>query len=281
MTAIIKFDNVSYSYPSGAEGEKTEALKNVSLEIKKGEFVSVVGHNGSGKSTLAKHINALLLPDQGNVVVDGFLTSEEENLWKVRQRAGMIFQNPDNQIVATIVEEDVAFGPENLGIERSEIRRRVDWALGSVEMRKYAGRAPHMLSGGQKQRVAIAGVIAMHPNIVIMDEPTAMLDPMGRREVMDAAKKLNADGVTVILITHFMDEAAQTGRIIVMDDGAIVMDGVPEEIFDQEKKLTELDLDVPPMIKLGGRLKESGLNINSTSDIEKMAEGICRLFSKN
>ena len=281
MTAIIKFDSVSYSYPSGAEGEKTEALKSVSLEIKKGEFVSVVGHNGSGKSTLAKHINALLLPDEGSLVVDGYLTSEEENLWKVRQTAGMIFQNPDNQIVATIVEEDVAFGPENLGIERGEIRRRVDQALGSVEMLKYAGKAPHMLSGGQKQRVAIAGVIAMHPNIVIMDEPTAMLDPMGRREVMDAAKKLNAEGVTVILITHFMDEAAQTDRIIVMDEGSVAMDDVPEKIFAQEKKLTDLDLDVPPMIKLSNNLKKSGIEINATSDIEKMAEGLCRLFSKN
>ena len=281
MTAIVKFENVSYSYMSGAEGEKTEALKNVSLEIARGEFVSVVGHNGSGKSTLAKHINALLLPDEGSVVVDGFLTSEEQNIWKVRQTAGMVFQNPDNQIVATIVEEDVAFGPENLGIERDEIIRRVNWALDSVEMSKYAGKAPHMLSGGQKQRVAIAGVIAMHPKVVIMDEPTAMLDPMGRREVMDAAKKLNAEGVTVILITHFMDEAAQTGRIIVMDDGRLVMDGVPEKIFEKEEELTGLGLDVPPMIKLGSSLKKSGIEMEATSDIDKMAEGLCRLFSKN
>ncbi len=281
MSVIIKFDNVSYSYASGAEEDKTEALKNVSVEIKKGEFVSVVGHNGSGKSTLAKHINALLIPDEGSVMVDGFLTSDEESLWKVRQTAGMVFQNPDNQIVATIVEEDVAFGPENLGVERTEIRRRVDTALANVEMSAYAGKAPHMLSGGQKQRVAIAGVIAMHPNIVIMDEPTAMLDPMGRREVMEAAKRLNAEGVTVIFITHFMDEASLTERIIVMDDGKIVMDDVPGKIFAQAARLTELDLDVPPMIKLSNKLNENGIKINTTSDIDEMAEGLCQLFLKN
>ncbi len=281
MSNIIKFENVSFSYVTGAEGEKTEALKNVSFEVKKGEFLSVVGHNGSGKSTLAKHINALLIPEEGCVYVDGYLTSDEENLWKVRQSAGMIFQNPDNQIVATIVEEDVAFGPENLGIERSEIRRRVDWALDSVDMSKYAGKAPHMLSGGQKQRVAIAGVIAMHPSIVIMDEPTAMLDPMGRREVMTAAKKLHEEGVTVILITHFMDEAAQTERIIVMDEGSVVMDDVPSEVFKHSEKLHELDLDVPPMIKISNSLKQSGINVAQTSDIDKMAEELCQLFLKN
>ena len=281
MSSIIKFDNVSYAYASGAEGEETEALKNVSVEIKKGEFVAVVGHNGSGKSTFAKHINALLLPDSGKVEITGLHTSDEENLWKVRQAAGMVFQNPDNQIVATIVEEDVAFGPENLGIERSEIRRRVDWALDSVEMRKYAGKAPHMLSGGQKQRVAIAGVIAMHPQIIVMDEPTAMLDPMGRREVMDAAKKLHSEGVTVILITHFMDEAAQTERIIVMDSGEIVMDDVPKKIFEQGERLEELELEVPPMIKLADGLKKSGIKIDPTEDIDRTAEEICQLFSKN
>ena len=281
MSSIIKFDNVSYSYASGAEGEETEALKNVSVEIKKGEFVAVVGHNGSGKSTFAKHINALLLPDSGKVEIAGLDTSDEENLWKVRQAAGMVFQNPDNQIVATIVEEDVAFGPENLGIERAEIRRRVDWALDSVEMRKYAGKAPHMLSGGQKQRVAIAGVIAMHPQIIVMDEPTAMLDPMGRREVMDAAKKLHSEGVSVILITHFMDEAAQTERIIVMDSGEIVMDDVPEKIFEQGERLEALELEVPPMIKLADGLRKSGIKINPTEDIDQTAEEICQLFSKN
>jgi len=281
MTTIISFDNVSFSYSFGAEGEKTEALKSISLKINQGEFVSVVGHNGSGKSTFAKHINALLVPDAGNVTVNGYDTLQEESLWKVRQSAGMVFQNPDNQIVATIVEEDVAFGPENLGIERTEIRRRVDMALDSVEMSAYAGKAPHMLSGGQKQRVAIAGVIAMHPNIVIMDEPTAMLDPMGRREVMKAAKKLHSEGVTVIFITHFMDEAAQTERIIVIDEGQVVMDDVPNEIFKQAKRLTELDLDVPPMIKLSNNLIKSGIDINTTSDINEMAEGICQLFLKN
>lgn len=281
MSTIISFDNVSFSYSFGAEGEKTEALKSISLKINQGEFVSVVGHNGSGKSTFAKHINALLVPDAGNVTVNGYDTLQEESLWKVRQSAGMVFQNPDNQIVATIVEEDVAFGPENLGIERTEIRRRVDMALDSVEMSAYAGKAPHMLSGGQKQRVAIAGVIAMHPNIVIMDEPTAMLDPMGRREVMKAAKKLHDEGVTVIFITHFMDEAAQTERIIVIDEGQVVMDDVPNEIFKQAKRLTELDLDVPPMIKLSNNLIKSGIDINTTSDIDEMAEGICQLFSKN
>ncbi len=194
---------------------------------------------------------------------------------------GYGFPNPDNQIVATIVEEDVAFGPENLGIERTEIRRRVDWALDSVEMRKYAGKAPHMLSGGQKQRVAIAGVIAMYPQIIVMDEPTAMLDPMGRREVMDAAKKLHSEGVSVILITHFMDEAAQTERIIVMDRGEIVMDDVPQKIFEQGEYLEKLELDVPPMIKLADGLKKSGIKIDPTEDIDQTAEEICQLFSKN
>ena len=281
MSKIIKFDNVSYSYSSVADEETTEALKNISVEIEKGEFVSVVGHNGSGKSTFAKHINALLLPTSGKVTVNDLDTAKDENLWNVRQSAGMVFQNPDNQIVATIVEEDVAFGPENLGIERSEIRRRVDMALGSVEMSEYAGKAPHMLSGGQKQRVAIAGVIAMHPDIVIMDEPTAMLDPMGRREVMNAAKNLHSEGVTVILITHFMDEAAQTERIIVMDEGEIAMDGNPQDVFKHHKELTALDLDVPPMIKLANGLSEQGIKITAKSEIEDTAEELCQLFLKN
>ncbi len=281
MTTIIKLDNVSYAYQTGVEGEKTEALINVSLKIKKGEFIAIVGHNGSGKSTLAKHINALLLPDSGTVTVNTFDTMDESNLWKIRQSAGMIFQNPDNQIVATIVEEDVAFGPENLGIERSEIRRRVDWALASVDMTEYAGKAPHMLSGGQKQRVAIAGVIAMHPDIVIMDEPMAMLDPLGRREVMNAAKKLHSEGVTVVLITHFMDEAKEAERIIVMNEGSIVLNDIPSQIFMKTDYLRSLDLDVPAMIKLGEMLNKSNIKIKQSSTIEDMAEELCQYISKN
>jgi energy-coupling factor transport system ATP-binding protein len=281
MNTIVKFENVSYFYDTGSEGEKTEALKNISLDINKGEFVAVVGHNGSGKSTLAKHINALILPDSGKVFVNDYDTSDEEVLWKVRKSAGMVFQNPDNQIVATIVEEDVAFGPENLGIERDEIRKRVDWALDSVEMRKYAEKAPHMLSGGQKQRVAIAGVIAMHPDIVIMDEPTAMLDPMGRREVIAAAKKLHSEGVTVILITHFMDEAVEADRIIVMNEGKVILNDIPEKIFEEQDYLEELDLTVPPMIKLSKMLIKDGININKTANIDEMAEELCQYLLKN
>ena len=280
MTEIIRFDNVSYSYDEEAEGKDAKALNNISLTVKKGEFIAVVGHNGSGKSTLAKHINALLLPDSGTVWVNEFDTSDEENLWKVRQSAGMIFQNPDNQIVATIVEEDVAFGPENLGINREEIRKRVDWALESVDMTGYAGKAPHMLSGGQKQRVAIAGVIAMHPDIVIMDEPTAMLDPMGRGEVMAAAKKLHSEGVTVILITHFMDEAAECERIVVMNDGNIVLDDKPEKIFEQSEYLSKLDLDVPAMIKLSDMLEDEDIKTSKSASIGNMAEELCQLFLK-
>jgi energy-coupling factor transport system ATP-binding protein len=281
MDTIVRFENVSYFYDTGSDGEKTEALKNISLDIKKGEFVAVVGHNGSGKSTLAKHINALILPDSGKVFVKDYDTSDEESIWKVRKSAGMVFQNPDNQIVATIVEEDVAFGPENLGIERNEIRKRVDWALDSVEMSGYAEKAPHMLSGGQKQRVAIAGVIAMHPDIVIMDEPTAMLDPMGRREVIAAAKKLHAGGVTVILITHFMDEAIEADRIIVMNKGEVVLSDVPQNIFEKQDYLEELELTVPPMVKLSNMLLEDGININKTANIDEMAEGLCQYLLKN
>lgn len=281
MDTIVKFENVSYYYDTGSEGEKTQALKNISLNIKKGEFVAVVGHNGSGKSTLAKHINALILPDSGKVFVNDLDTSDEELLWEVRKSAGMVFQNPDNQLVATIVEEDVAFGPENLGLERGEIRKRVDWALDSVEMRQYADKAPHMLSGGQKQRVAIAGVIAMHPDIVIMDEPTAMLDPMGRSEVLEAAKKLHSDGVTVILITHFMDEAVEADRIIVMNKGKVTLSDVPEKIFEKEDYLEELELTVPPMVKLSNMLQKDGININKTASIDEMAEGLCRYLLKN
>jgi energy-coupling factor transport system ATP-binding protein len=281
MDTIVRFENVSYFYDTGSDGEKTEALKNISLDIKKGEFVAVVGHNGSGKSTLAKHINALILPDSGKVFVKDYDTSDEESIWKVRKSAGMVFQNPDNQIVATIVEEDEAFGPETLGIERNEIRKRVDWALDSVEMSGYAEKAPHMLSGGQKQRVAIAGVIAMHPDIVIMDEPTAMLDPMGRREVIAAAKKLHAGGVTVILITHFMDEAIEADRIIVMNKGEVVLSDVPQNIFEKQDYLEELELTVPPMVKLSNMLLEDGININKTANIDEMAEGLCQYLLKN
>ena len=233
IETIIEIKDLEFSYED-ADEKNDAVLRGINLCIKKGEFLAVLGHNGSGKSTLAKHLNSILVPQKGKVLVEGIDTSDENMLYEIRQRVGMVFQNPDNQLVATIVEEDVAFAPENLGVKPDEIRNRVDYALEAVNMTEFAQHAPHMLSGGQKQRIAIAGVLAMKPDVLVMDEPTAMLDPSGRKEIMATVKKLNKEEkMTVVMITHFMEEAAQADRVVVMDHGEIVMEGAPKEIFSQ------------------------------------------------
>ena len=258
---IIKAENVSFAY-TGAEGVAPRVLNGVTLDIEAGSFVAVLGHNGCGKSTLAKHFNAILLPSGGKVYVDGMDTTDEERTLDIRRTVGMVFQNPDNQIVASIVEEDVAFAPENLGVEPAEIRRRVDEALAAVDMSAYAQHAPHLLSGGQKQRVAIAGVIAMRPRCIVLDEPTAMLDPIGREEVIDTIQKLNREfGVTVVLITHHMDEAARADRLIVMDQGQVIADGAPRTVFQNVEGLRSVGLTVPETVGLLYELRQAGLNV--------------------
>ncbi|MCH5196022.1 MAG: energy-coupling factor transporter ATPase [Oscillospiraceae bacterium] len=264
---IIKVENLCYDYVAYDENdniiEKTQALNNVSFSVPDGQFLAVLGHNGCGKSTLAKHFNAILTATSGSVTVDGMDAADEEKIFDIRRTVGMVFQNPDNQLVATIVEEDVAFAPENLGVEPSEIRQRVDDALKQVDMYDFREHSPHQLSGGQKQRVAIAGIIAMQPRCIVMDEPTAMLDPKGRREVMKTIKRLNKEkGITVILITHYMDEAAQADRIIVMDKGSVLMDGEPHKIFARGKELRAAGLDVPQVTELCELLKDSGVDIS-------------------
>lgn len=247
-------------------GERTspDILKDISLSIQKGDFVALLGHNGSGKSTFAKHMNAILLPSAGTMTVDGIDTQDEEQRFTLRSHVGMVFQNPDNQIVATIVEEDVAFGPENLGIPPEEIRKRVDDALKAVDMYEYRQHAPSQLSGGQKQRVAIAGIIAMRPDCIVLDEPTAMLDPSGRQEVMKTIQMLNQNfGITVVLITHYMEEAAQANRVIVMDDGKVVLDDTPSEVFSHVEKLKRLGLDVPQVTELAYRLRKAGCPVDA------------------
>ena len=259
---FIKADKVRFAYEP-AEGElPREVLHGVSLEIKKGEFVALLGHNGCGKSTMAKLFNGMLLPTEGKVTVEGMDTADEETIYEVRRRVGLVQQNPDNQLVASIVEEDVAFGPENLGVEPKEIRRRVDEALKAVDMYEYRENAPYKLSGGQKQRVAIAGIIAMEPDCIVLDEPTAMLDPRGRDEVMETIHKLNREkGITIILITHYMDEAVQAGRVIVMDEGNILTEGTPREVFSQVELLKQHHLDVPQATELAYRLRSYGCGI--------------------
>ena len=280
---IIEVENVSFDYISrdedGNETGRNSVLKNVSLSVPKGQFIAVLGHNGCGKSTLAKHLNAILYPTKGKVTVAGMDTSDEDKIYDIRQTVGMVFQNPDNQLVATIVEEDVAFAPENMGVPQPEIRSRVDEALKQVDMYEFREHAPHQLSGGQKQRVAIAGVIAMQPRCIVMDEPTAMLDPKGRREVMKTIHALNREkGITVVLITHYMDEAAQADRVVVMDGGKIIMDDVPKKIFSQVQKLKSVGLDVPQVTELCWELKEQGVDI-STEIIgeQECAEALYRL----
>ena len=261
---IVKTKDLIYNYIRRDEEDQVEevleAVKQVNIDIKEGEFVAVLGHNGSGKSTLAKHINALLLPTEGTVWIDGKDTKDESALWQIRQTAGMVFQNPDNQIIASVVEEDVGFGPENIGVPTEEIWKRVDECLGAVDMKAYRKQSPNKLSGGQKQRVAIAGVMAMEPRCIVLDEPTAMLDPNGRHEVIRTIRELNKKkGITIILITHYMEEVIHADRIYVMDDGEVAMEGTPEEIFSQVEKLKELRLDVPQVTELAHELRQKGV----------------------
>ncbi len=262
---ILKTENLTFRYTT-AEGAAPTVLDGLTLSVRRGEFVAVLGHNGSGKSTLAKHFNAILLPSGGRVYVDGLDTCGEDKLLDIRRQVGMVFQNPDNQIVASVVEEDVAFGPENLGVPSEEIRTRVDSALAAVGMTEYARHAPHLLSGGQKQRVAIAGVLAMRPECIVLDEPTAMLDPAGRREVLDTVKRLNREqGITVVLITHHMDEAAQADRLIVMHDGHIMADDSPEQVFQNVDGLRSLGLEVPEPVALLYELRQAGVDVPLTA----------------
>ena len=258
---IIQIDHLLFQYQREENKETVTAINDVSFSVKRGSFTAIIGRNGSGKSTLAKNINALLLPSGGAVYVNGYDTRDEEHLWEVRQSAGMVFQNPDNQLVSSIVEDDVAFGPENLGVEPEEIRRRVDESLKKVNMYQHRKRAPHHLSGGQKQRVAIAGVMAMRPECVILDEPTAMLDPKGRAQVMDIIHQLHDEGITTVLITHFMEEAAQADRIIIMEDGHVVLDGVPKDVFLHGGKIRDLYLDVPFAVEMAEYLRDHGMEI--------------------
>lgn len=263
---IIKADDVTFEYirrdeEGNVEGITT-AVDHVSLDIKKGQFIAILGHNGSGKSTLAKHMNAILYPTEGTLWVDGMDTREEEHVWEIRQRAGMVFQNPDNQIIGQVVEEDVGFGPENMGIPTKEIWERVEESLRAVGMYEFRKHSPNKLSGGQKQRVSIAGVLAMHPQCIVLDEPTAMLDPNGRKEVIRAIRGLNdVEGITVILITHYMEEIIYADKVFVMDQGKIAMEGTPREIFSQVEKLKELRLDVPQVTMLAYELKKKGMNL--------------------
>ena len=266
MQAMIRTDALSFSYPVEEGQRRTTALEDVTLSIEKGSFVVVLGHNGSGKSTLAKHFNAVLLPSGGAVYVEGMNTQDEDLLLEIRRRVGMVFQNPDNQIVANVVEEDVAFAPENLGVPTAEIRRRVDDALAAVGMTEFARHAPHLLSGGQKQRVAIAGVIAMEPECIVLDEATAMLDPAGRREVLDTVHRLNRQrGITVVHITHHMSEAEDADRVIVMNDGVVAMDGTPRDIFSRVEELRSLGLASPDTVELLHRLNGHGMSLPLTA----------------
>lgn len=260
---MIEVKEVDFTYPHSGDQEARKTIDNLSFKLEEGEFLAILGHNGSGKSTLAKLLNGLLLPNAGEVLVQGKSTLNEEDLWKIRSKAGLVFQNPDNQIVATMVEEDVAFGAENLGLPKEELRARVDQALETVDMLDYKRQAPHLLSGGQKQRVAIAGILAMNPDIIIFDEPTAMLDPKGRQEVIETIQKLHAQKKTILLITHFMDEAALADRIIVLEKGKIALDGEPREVFANVPRMKEIGLDVPQVTELAYRLKEKGYPISS------------------
>ena len=271
----VRLEDVSYTYDEQA----SPALSGVSAAVRPGEFLAVLGHNGSGKSTMAKLLNALYIPTEGNVVVCGFDTRKEEFVWEIRRRAGMIFQNPDNQIVATVVKEDVAFGLENLGVPPVEMIPRIESALSAVRMSKYADKAPHTLSGGQKQRVAIAGILAMEPSVIIADEATAMLDPSGRQEVLDTIRTLNRQkGITVIWITHFMEEAALADRVLVISDGRIRLSGTPSEVFDRVEEMREMHLDVPHMTSLAGELRAAGMPLRTgILTVDELAEEVERL----
>ena len=277
MDSIIKIENLIFEYKKDDGAEGTKALNNINLNIESGSFTAILGKNGSGKSTLAKNLNGLLIPTEGVIYVSGFDTADDEHIWDVRQSAGMVFQNPDNQLVSAIVEDDVAFGPENLGIDPAEIRRRVDKALADVNMGEFRGKAPHLLSGGQKQRIAIAGVVAMKPKCIIFDEPTAMLDPKGRSEIMNIIKELHEEGITVVLITHFMEEAVYADRVIIMHDGEVFLDGTPPEVFAQGDKVKSVNLDVPLAVELSAKLRERGIEVpENIIGTEEMVEFLCQ-----
>ena len=280
MSNMIETNKLTFYYPAEEGREAVAALQEVSLSIEKGSFTVILGHNGSGKSTLAKHMNAVLLPSGGKVFVEGMDSMDEALLLEIRRRVGMVFQNPDNQIVANVVEEDVAFAPENLGVPTAEIRQRVDDALAAVGMSEFTRHAPHLLSGGQKQRVAIAGVIAMRPECIVLDEATAMLDPMGRQEVLSTIHKLNRErGITVVLITHHMNEAAEADRLIVMNAGQVAMDGAPREIFQKVEELQDIGLTVPNTVELLYKLRKHGMDLPLDAiSVEECADAICRQF---
>lgn len=280
MSSFIDVKNLIYEYKNVDSVRR--AVNNLNIQIQKGQFIVVLGHNGSGKSTFAKHLNAIFSPTGGTVIIDGLDTKDDNKIFEIRQKCGMVFQNPDNQIVATVVEDDVAFGPENMGVPSQEIRKRVDDALAVVRMSEFATKAPHLLSGGQKQKVAIAGIIAMKPDCIILDESTSMLDPRGRKEVMSTVKKLNKEeNITLIHITHFMEEAVDADYIYVMEEGEIVLEGTPKEVFVNIEKLQNLGLDVPPMTLLCSELRKHDIQISQDIlTVEEMIDSLCQLKSQ-
>ena len=273
--SLLEFNNVSFSYDDTNNGKR--AVKGLSFKIEEGEFVAMLGHNGSGKSTVAKLMNALLIPTDGEVIVNGNNTKNEKTLFEIRKTVGTVFQNPDNQMIATIVEDDIAFGPENIGLSRDEIGERIEFALKSVGMEKYRHATPFNLSGGQKQRIAIAGVLAIKPRLLVLDESTAMLDPKGRREVLNVIRKLNREeGIAVVLITHYMDEAAEFDRVLVLNDGALVLEGTPREVFKEDRLLDVIGLKLPRPNKLAKYIKENGFDVGEVLTTEELLEGLCR-----
>ena len=277
MEKIIRVQNVSFAYSREEGSEPVKAIDGISFEIEAGSFTAIIGKNGSGKSTLAKDLNGLLLPTEGDILVADYNTKDDAHIWDVRQTAGMVFQNPDNQLVSAIVEDDVAFGPENLGVDPQEIRQRVDQALEAVNMGQFKNKAPHLLSGGQKQRIAIAGVVAMKPRCIIFDEPTAMLDPKGRKEIMAIIDELHREGITVVLITHFMEEAVRADRVMIMHEGKILLDGTPAEVFSQGALIKSVNLDVPPIVELADELRAVGISVpDEIITEEEMVAYVCQ-----